>query len=278
MAGSGQKKPRSNQPKLGQHFLVNRNVAEKIAGQFFPVSGPILEIGPGKGILTDYLLKLRQKDNPLTAIELDNSLFYKLKHQFEGFDDASVLNRDILKIQLETLFPDPDLPVNVIGNVPYYISKEIMDWVIKYYRKIRKGVFMVQKEFADKIMSGGGKDKSNPQSVISEHLFKFEKCFDVQPGSFSPHPKVKSTVFRFERKIGKIKDDSPVDNIDVLKFYNFLKQCFKNRRKTLLNNISEANDNERLWAVFENLQINPRIRAEQLALEELRNIFLNYFK
>ena len=257
--------------KLGQHFLVNKNVAEKIAAQFFPVNGPIIEIGPGKGILTHFLLKFRQEDNSLTAIELDNSLFYKMKHKYEEVQQFDVLNRDILKIQPDHLFPNERQQFSVIGNVPYYISKEIMDWVIQNHLKIRKGTFMVQKEFADKVMSGGGKEKSNPQSIISAHLFQMEKCFDVQPGSFSPQPKVKSTVFRFEQRT-----ENPHD-INTEKFYAFLKQSFMNRRKTLLNNVSGSSNSEQWWEIFETLQINPRVRAEQLTLEQFRSIYSKHY-
>ncbi|MCP5054949.1 MAG: ribosomal RNA small subunit methyltransferase A [bacterium] len=258
--------------RLGQHFLVNKNVAEKIARRFLPVNGPVLEIGPGKGILTGLLVKYRE-NNPVTAIELDNTLFYKLKNKYEHIDDFQIQNRDILKIQLSQLFPRQESPVtiNIIGNVPYYISKELMDWVIVHHQMIQRGVFMMQKEFVDKVMHTQAKGvlQSNAQSVILNLLFRLEKLFDVQPGSFSPHPKVKSTVFLFEPL-----HPAETNGIDIDEFYVFLKQCFMNRRKTLLNNLSPGFNTETLWEIFESTHINPRLRAEQLKLEEFRKIYL----
>lgn len=251
---------------LGQHFLVNSNVADKIARQFFPVAGPIVEIGPGRGILTELLLKYRdeQGSNPITAIELDNTLFYKLKNKYENLNGFEILNRDILKIDLNRLFP-VDL-VNVIGNVPYYISKELMDWVITYYAKIRRVIFMMQKEFVDKVQPVIGSDQSNAQSVLLNYIFTITKLFDVSPGSFSPQPRVKSTVFLLEPV-------TPSPEVDVAGFYAFLHRCFMNRRKTLMNNLSENTHNETLWHIFETHHFNPMIRAEQCRLEDFLTIF-----
>jgi len=258
---------------LGQNFLVNRNIAEKIVRRFLPVSGPIVEIGPGKGVVTDLLVRYRDQ-NPIIAVELDNSLFYKLKNNYAQTDGFTILNRDILKIELARILPDAETAaatkpgnVNVIGNVPYYISKEIIDWVIRHHQYIGTGVFMMQKEFTDKLKPLPGKLQSNAQSVIMNHLFRMEKLFDVQPGSFSPQPKVKSTVFQLKRIPETLVD------LDVHEFYIFLQQCFKNRRKTLMNNIPAATDRESLWELFESHPFNPRLRAEQLSLAEFLKIF-----
>ncbi len=253
---------------IGQNFLVNLNVAEKIVKRFLPVDGNILEIGPGKGVLTDLLVKYRQ-NNPITAIELDSGLYYKLKSKYtENFE---VLNRDILKVDLVRLFPEgphSSGEVNVIGNIPYYISKELMDWVIKYYSRIPRGVFMMQKEFVNKISSTPDSQEYNAQAVLFNALYRVEKLFDVQPGSFSPQPRVISTVFGF-----KSRSDGFETPIDVQSFYEFLQQCFSHRRKTLLNNLSGLSNAERLWDVFERRSINPKIRAEQLNLKD----FLEFF-
>jgi 16S rRNA (adenine1518-N6/adenine1519-N6)-dimethyltransferase len=256
---------------IGQNFLVNRNVAEKIVKRFLPVDGNILEIGPGKGILTDRLLKYREvdKNNKITAVELDVSLYYKLKDKYgENGETIQIMNRDILKVDLSRIFPGEGERVNVIGNIPYYISKELMDWVIASYTKIKKGMFMMQKEFVDKLASSPGSKDYNAQSVIFSWLFRLEKCFDVQPGSFSPQPRVKSTVFLFEPGLMEGKD-----KIDTHEFYRFLHICFLNRRKTLLNNLSSLPGTERFWEAFEKHGINPRSRAEELTIKEFLKIF-----
>ena len=247
---------------MGQHFLVNRNAAEKIVQKFLPVEGPIVEIGPGKGILTQHLIKYRQ-NNQITAVELDNTLFCELKNNFS--ESIDIVNQNILLVDLYKLFPGEDEAVNVIGNVPYYISTELLDWVIANYKKIKKGMFMMQKEFVNKFIS-----PVNAQSILFVWLFQVEKLFDVQPGSFSPQPKVKSSVFLFERILSPLEKD-----IDAMDFYRFLQQCFRNRRKTLLNNLGASYDTKTLADIFEKVRINPKVRAEQLTLKDFLGMYRN---
>lgn len=249
---------------MGQHFLVNRHIAEKIARAFLPVEGPILEIGPGKGILTQHLLN-RCPGSHITVVELDYTLFCELKNRFS--ESIDILNQNILHVDLYELFPGEGEAVNVIGNVPYYISKELMDWVIARHKKIRKGMFMMQKEFVNKFIS-----PTNAQSLVFGLLFQVEKLFDVQPGSFSPQPKVKSSVFLFERILSPIEKD-----IDVRDFYDFLQQCFRNRRKTLFNNLGALYDTKTLAEIFEKLRINPKVRAEQLTLKDFLCMYRHFF-
>jgi 16S rRNA (adenine1518-N6/adenine1519-N6)-dimethyltransferase len=245
---------------LGQHFLVNRSIAEKMAQTFLPVKGPVLEIGPGKGILTQHLLDCCP-GSQITAVELDKTLFCELKNRCG--ESIHILNRNILHVDLYELFPVEDEAVNVIGNVPYYISKELMDWVIAHHKKIKKGMFMMQKEFVNKFIS-----PANAQAVLFGWLFRVEKLFDVQPGSFSPQPRVKSSVFLFERILSAIEKD-----INVMDFYRFLRQCFRNRRKTLFNNLGVSYDTKVLNVVFGKLRINPKVRAEQLRLKDFLGIY-----
>jgi 16S rRNA (adenine1518-N6/adenine1519-N6)-dimethyltransferase len=248
--------------KLGQHFLVNKHIAEKMAQTFFPVKGPILEIGPGKGILTQNLLN-RCPGCRIIAVELDGTLFGELKNRFG--DSIDLLNRDILQVDLDELFPGENEVVNVTGNVPYYISKELLDWVIAHHKKIKKGMFMMQKEFVHKVISPAA-----AQAILFSWLYRVEKLFDVQPGSFSPWPRVKSSVFLFERI-----STPPGKDIGAMDFYDFLHQCFKNRRKTLFNNLAAA-DEPKTWSeIFKKLRINPKVRAEQLTLKDFLGIYGN---
>jgi len=248
---------------LGQHFLVNRSIAEKMTQTFFPVKGPVLEIGPGQGILTRHLLDCCP-DSQITAVELDNTLFCELKNRFSRRID--IFNRNILHVDLYELFPGEDEAVNVIGNVPYYISKELMDWVITHHKKIKKGMFMMQKEFVNKFIT-----PANAQAILFVWLFQVKKLFDVQPGSFLPRPRVKSSVILFNRIISP-----PEKDIEVMDFYRFLRQCFRNRRKTLLNNLYSSYDTKILSGIFEKLCINPKVRAEQLTLKDFLEIYRNY--
>jgi 16S rRNA (adenine1518-N6/adenine1519-N6)-dimethyltransferase len=258
--------------KLGQHFLVNKNAAEKIANAFFPVTGPILEIGPGKGILTDLLLSHRQ-NNPIIAVELDLALSESLASGHADTPGFEVLNRDILKTDIAALFPEAGQAVNVAGNIPYYISKEIMDRVIAYHERIGTGIFLVQREFAAKLLVSESGCFVNAQAVILNRLFTVRKCFDIQPGSFSPPPKVKSSVFTIRRK-----DSSAHPDMDIPAFYRFVKRCFQNRRKTVLNNLSKEPGGQRFPALFERLGIDARARAEELTLEQFQRIFTSSLK
>ena len=170
-----------------------------------------------------------------------------------------------MHVDLYDLFPGEDEAVNVIGNVPYYISKELMDWVITHHKKIEKGMFMMQKEFVNKFIS-----PANAQAILFVWLFQMEKLFDVQPGSFSPRPGVKSSVILFNRILSPLEKD-----IDVMDFYRFLQQCFRNRRKTLLNNLCLSYDTKTLGEIFEKRSINPKVRAEQLKLKDFLGMYGN---
>ena len=254
--------------KWGQHFLVNKNVAEKIVRHFLPAEGCILEVGPGKGVLTDLLLKYG-KTNQIKAVELDTTLFYKLRSKYSDIENVEVVNRNILKVKLPNLFPG-ETQIHLISNVPYYISSEFIDWVISQAKYIKQGILMMQKEFVDKLASGPSSKEYNPQSIIFNYLFRLKKVFDVNPGSFSPQPKVKSTVSLFQ---DRGEDITRRNRVNVKNFYLFLQLCFKNRRKTLLNNLEKQYQTEKLWEVFEAYGINPKIRAEQLGLADFLNLY-----
>ena len=255
---------RNMRPTLGQHFLVNRNIADKMVQRFLPVEGPILEIGPGPGILTGRLVE-GCRDNRITVVERDRTLSRQLMDQWK--DQIDIIHRDILQIDLDEYFPGAQEAVNLIGNLPYYISKELLDWVIAHRGKIKKGMFMVQKEFLEKLLMG-----ASAQAVLFRGLFRVEKWFEVQPGSFSPPPKVKSAVFLFERKETVLAKDIKIDD-----FYRFLKGCYRNRRKTLVNNLAISKDKKSISDILDRLGIDPGIRAEQLGLEDFLKIYTQGF-
>ncbi|MCK5058493.1 MAG: ribosomal RNA small subunit methyltransferase A [Candidatus Aminicenantes bacterium] len=251
--------------KLGQHFLSNKNVAERMIRTFFPVRGSILEIGPGTGILTDLLIKYRdEKENEIFAVEVDKELYHKIKAKHEK--NVNIIYLSVLNLGLETICPQGK--INLVGNVPYYISREIIDWIIAGCPKIEKGMFMMQKEFADRLSLPGPSRDNSARSLMFNYLFDLRKLFTVNPGSFSPPPKVKSTVFLFEKK----KKDNH-EKIDSGHFYLFLKDCFRNRRKTLFNNLQTKYPEEQLREIFDRTKINPKIRAEQVNPKNFLSLF-----
>ncbi len=248
--------------KLGQNFLINKSIAEKIVEQFFPIQEMVVEIGPGKGVLTDMIISKAKSQKTLLdlmVVEIDNELAEKLTNRDYGF---RVINKSILNVQPEDF---NNKTIQIIGNVPYYISKDIINWIIKNYRFIKSGVLMFQKEFVDKVLNLDNPKTKNAQNLMFNFLFEAKKVISVSPGSFFPIPKVSSSVFKFEKKENI--------SIDVENFYKFLKLCFNNRRKTLLNNLSQS-FNKNISKVLEEYNLNKNIRAEELNLNDFINIYI----
>jgi 16S rRNA (adenine1518-N6/adenine1519-N6)-dimethyltransferase len=247
--------------KLGQNFLVNRSIAQKIVDAAIPFIGHPIEIGPGKGILTELLLPKRSPADPkFTVIEIDPKLADKLQERFPN--EISIIREDILKLDIEKAFPQQRL--TLVGNLPYYISKEIADWLITNHSRVHKGVFMLQKEFVDKLI----RTKKSPQSLMFSYLFDARVLFNVSPGSFNPAPKVFSSVFHFTHR-----PNIPEPTIDPQNLYRLLKISYQNRRKTLQNNLSPHYPKPLLTTTLSNLHIPPTTRAEQLPLQKFLELF-----
>jgi 16S rRNA (adenine1518-N6/adenine1519-N6)-dimethyltransferase len=238
--------------KLGQNFLHDKNIANKIINVFMPQPGPVLEIGAGPGILSAMLLE-KIPANPITLVEIDRFLAQKLKERFG--ERLQILEKNILEIDLASLFPGQ--PVAVIGNLPYHISKELIDWFIAQRSGIGQALLMLQKDFVDKLLSPAGTKKYNAQSVVFQLLFQARRCFNVSAGSFTPAPKVTSTVIAV-RPI-----ESPLQAA-ADEFYPFVRLCFSERRKTLMNNLAPRFEKQVLADIGSACGLSDRLRAEQL--------------
>lgn len=239
--------------KLGQNFLRDEGVARRIVELVPPGEGPLLEIGPGGGILTRLLLE-RFPRRSLTLVEVDRGLADGLRLEFGA--QARVLNRDILEVDLAVLFPGER--VTAAGNLPYHISKPLVDWLIAQNRRIAVAVVMLQKDFVDKILAQPGGKKYNAQSVAFQMLFAARRCFDVPAAAFAPRPKVISTVITARPAKPPVKD--------VEGFYGFVRQCFSERRKTLANNLFPM-PAAMLAPALAAVGAGAQARAEQLELE-----------
>ena len=248
-----------NKAKLGQNFLVNKNVASKIVKTFLPANGLILEIGPGRGILTELLIQ-QNLHGRLIAVEKDPVLYRELKRKFSH--QITLYNEDILTIELKKISNNQS--VNIISNAPYYISREILDWLIQQNDLILKGTFMMQKEVVDKLIKNQINSK-DARNILFNLLYSPVKEFVVSPGSFSPPPRVQSIVFSFKNKLEA--------KIDHNKFYNFLKICFFNRRKTLTNNLVKQFPPALINQLMLKYQIDKNQRAENTEID----IFLDLF-
>lgn len=209
---------------LGQHFLTDRNIAKKIALSLEAKDySNVLEIGPGMGILTTYLLE-RHFHN-FKAIEIDNEASEYLNRKFK---DLELIKGDFLRLDLNSCF---DGEIGIIGNFPYKISSQIFFRVLEYRDKICEVTGMLQKEVAERIVSGPGSKVYGILSVLLQTYYKAEYLFTVPPGVFSPQPKVKSAVIRLKRK-----KKSPIDFNEKL-FLRVVKITFNQRRKTIKNSL-----------------------------------------
>lgn len=245
--------------RFGQHFLHDTRVINRIVQAVNPRPGePLVEIGPGQGALTFPLL---QKNNQLTVIELDRDLVPLLQKKAEGKGDLRVINSDILSVQLNEL--DLRTPLRLVGNLPYNISTPLMFHLLSQQEFITDMIFMVQKEVADRIVAGSGNKQYGRLSVMMQYYCKSELLFDVAPGSFKPPPKVDSSIIRLLPHTQPIFPDCDVQQLDRV-----VSQAFNQRRKTIANSLSALIGRAQL----EQLGISPRLRAENLSLEDFVRI------
>jgi len=245
---------RNIRPKksLGQHFLKDFSVAERIAGTLSSFDGlPVLEVGPGTGVLTQFLLKNKRD---LTVVELDKDSVAYLKAHYPALN-GRIIEADFLKLDLNGLFSDRFC---VIGNYPYNISSQIFFKVLDYKDKIPCCAGMLQKEMAERIASPAGKKAYGIISVLLQAWYDIEYLFTVEPDAFDPPPKVKSAVIRITR------NKRTNLGCDETLFKTVVKMAFNQRRKTLRNSLKSllGNDN-----TISSLPVFDR-RPEQLSVEE----------
>ncbi|MGE5082949.1 MAG: 16S rRNA (adenine(1518)-N(6)/adenine(1519)-N(6))-dimethyltransferase RsmA [Acidobacteriota bacterium] len=269
-------RPRSK-PKLGQHFLNEEEYARRIVEALGDISqSTVLEIGPGRGILTEQLGKRARR---LIAVEMDRVLAAQLRLKFGMNRNVEIIEADVLSIDIDSLFgPKPGLgrpgielkpePVKVVGNLPYYITSDIVLRLFEFAKYFDCMVIMVQREVADRIAAEpGGRDYGVLSATAQLHA-RVEKLFTVPPGAFSPPPKVFSAVLRLtmdpqQQKLGVVGDG----------FINFLRLSFTQKRKTLWNNLKGNYDNSQLKHALAAAKVKPTARAETLSLEQSAAIY-----
>jgi len=205
---------------FGQHFLKNELLAQKIAASISSKNSSILEIGPGQGALTKFLVK---KTPHIKLIEIDNDCVKILEKKFHNI---TIINGDFLTLDLSKIIVNKHI---IIGNFPYNISSQILFKVLEHRDRISEVIGMFQQEVADRICSKPNSKKYGILSVLIQAYFKCEKLFDVSPENFKPIPKVNSSVIKLSRnKIVKLKCDHD-------KFSQIVKGGFSQRRKKLKN-------------------------------------------
>ena len=245
---------------LGQHFLNDINIAKKTTGLLKNRENQnILEIGPGMGMLTQYLI---QKKTNLKLIEIDLESIVYLKNNFSNIE-KKIIEGDFLKININNIFKSD---ISIIGNFPYNISSQILFKVYENKDIIFELVGMFQEEVAERIISNSGR-KRGILSVFIQAFYNVEYCFTIEAESFSPPPKIKSAVIKLSRNSREKLDCDPV------LFKNIVKSAYNQRRKTLRNALKSFN-----------LKIDDKItnlltlRAEKLSVDEFITITQNVEK
>ena len=210
---------------LGQHFLKDRNIAEKIASSLTGVGyASVIEIGPGMGVLTGFLINRNFDD--FRVIEIDNESVHYLEANFP--DLKNIIRGDFLKTDIDALFPGK---IGIIGNFPYNISTQILFKALEHRDKIVEVTGMLQKEVAERICAGPGSKTYGILSVLLQAYYNIEYLFTVSEEVFSPPPKVKSGVVRL------LRNNVIRLGCDEVLFVRVVKACFNQRRKTLRNSV-----------------------------------------
>ena len=271
-------RPRLNsKPKLGQHFLVDESAAQRVVDALGDLSQrTVLEIGPGRGALTALLARRARR---VIAVELDRVLSAQLRMNLTA-DNVEIIEGDILAVDFQTLFgPKPGStrpglnqkpePVRVVGNIPYFITSDILLRLWENRRYFDTLVLMVQREVADRLAAKPGGSDYGLLSATAQLYGSVEALFTLPPESFDPAPKVHSAVVRLDMA-------SRVESLQVPErdFINFLKLSFGQKRKTLWNNLKEQYEPDVLREAMTKAGVKTTARAETLPLEKSAALFL----
>ena len=249
---------------LGQNFLIDKNILEKITDITDIKDKIILEIGPGTGNLTSYILKKNPKK--IFVIEKDDNLALNLKNKFD--DKLIIINDDVLKIDENILFKDK---VIVFGNLPYNISTEILSkWIINLKESFwfESLVLMFQKEVADRIIAKFNTSNYGRLSIICNWKLNIKKVCDIKPGAFYPKPKVDSSLLFFHPKKNFIKLNNPKNLEKVTRIF------FNQRRKMLKKPYNQLFNGDQ--KVCNKLKINLSLRPQNLNLDTYFKLAYEY--
>lgn len=250
---------------LGQNFLINPSVCPQMAECCGADGQGVLEIGPGIGVLTAELAKRAQK---VVSLELDKRLLPVLAETLADFDNVTIVNDDVLKVDLRALLEEhfAGMEVCVCANLPYYITSPVIMRLLEERLPFRSITVMVQKEAADRLCAPVGSREAGAVTVAVQYYARAEKLFSVSRGSFLPAPNVDSAAIRLQ-----IRETPAVAVTDERKFFRMVKAAFGQRRKTALNAISAgmALQKADVASALERAGLLANIRAEQLSMEEL---------
>lgn len=252
--------------KYGQNFLKSAEVLNKISNSVDVLENDlIIEIGPGMGALTNYLVK---KNANLLCYEIDN----RMSSYLDGFsgDKCQIIYADFLKRNvIEDIKKIKYNNLYVIANIPYYITSPIISKLIEMELKPKEIVLLVQKEFAERITANENHKEYNAFTLYVDFYYSSKLLFYVDKTKFIPVPKVDSAVIKLTRK-----EDNGVNNKDF--YLNFIKDAFQNKRKTLKNNLKNYNWHK-LSSILNEFGYKENVRAEEISKENFKNIVNKYY-
>lgn len=259
-------------PKLGQNFLTDPSARQRIVEALGDIaSSTVLEIGPGRGALTD-LLATRARS--LIAVELDRVLATRLTEKWKSAGHVAILQADILELDLGEVRAltgtAGDAPMVVVGNLPYYITSDILLHLFAQAASISRAIVMVQEEVANRLAATAGTSAYGVLSATAQMHGHVEKLFTLPPEAFTPAPGVSSAVVRFDMhpRFEELQ-------VERTPFMRFLQLCFHQKRKTLVNNLKNAGiaPPPNILAAMVVAGLDPAVRAESVSLEAMALIY-----
>ena len=252
----------------GQNFLIEPGIVEKIArSAVISDHCVVIEIGPGIGALTQQLAYLAQK---VIAFEIDERLPKILRETLAEFDNVEIVNQDFLKVDIAAYvksYTEQGYDVVVAANLPYYITTPILFQLFEAQAPIASITVMMQKEVADRFSAKPNSKDYNALSIITQYRCEVKPLMKVPSSVFQPKPAVDSAVVQFFLK-------KKQDQIEEEPFFAMIKGCFKQRRKTMLNNFGAfLQDKEKAMQYLESAVIDAKCRAESLTLEQFIRLY-----
>jgi 16S rRNA (adenine1518-N6/adenine1519-N6)-dimethyltransferase len=268
---SAEKRPRK--PKLGQNFLVDAGIARRIVEALGDVSNrTVIEIGPGDGVLTDLLVN---RAKHVIGVELDRVLAAQLRMRYAARTNIEVLESDFVTVEfpsmlgrrpgpLHDLRPTKPDTVDLVGNIPYYVTSDIVLRILALHHNIDRAVIMVQREVADRISASPGSRDYGLLSATAQLYARVENLFTVPPHAFNPPPEVHSSVLRLTMapRLEKL-------GVEENPFIQLLKLAFAQKRKTLANNLKGTYSDASIKAGLKSAGLRSDVRAEAVPLEKM---------
>jgi 16S rRNA (adenine1518-N6/adenine1519-N6)-dimethyltransferase len=266
-----------HKPKLGQNFLTDLGAAQRVVEALGDVSNrTVIEIGPGRGVLTDVLV---ERAKHVIGIELDRVMAAQLRMRYATKPNVEILESDFVAAQftsmvgrrpgpLHDLRPTQPETVDVIGNLPYYITSDIVLRILELHQNIERAVIMVQREVADRISAAPGSRDYGLLSATVQLFARVDKLFTLPPSAFSPPPQVHSSALRLTMapRLEELQvEEGP--------FIAFLKLAFGHKRKTLLNNLRGQYEDVAIRAALKSAGLRADVRAEAMSLEKTAAVF-----